>query len=350
MMTAKSSSVINANLHSDYDNNWNILDERVTHSQTKNKVDYDKSRSPKPKNNRLECEIKNTVWNSINKKDIITQNIEYQCKKFDDGVTSKIDDISQPQREENDKKVVIASSSSSSPSYTRMTSFPRSSLFLTKAASFKEETSNNQSGGGHNRRGHLTTVVTSSNVQDKESLLQPTQIVKKMNRINHFDPANVKIEIISSGSNCESSANNINDTNNRFNKDTTNNKLSVMTKLMPLTVTPKYLLCYRCKEIVYTKELLEPRKGVIFHDRCFRCEDCGLKLTLKTFVANQKDHEDPRVYCKNHAPQLEAGKMDHTAKFISSYQQVPKVPTFNGQIRGPDAGKVCYICVMFLVV
>lgn len=54
--------------------------------------------------------------------------------------------------------------------------------------------------------------------------------------------------------------------------------------------------CFRCNEIVYQVDRIGPLKDfTFFHTGCFKCKNCGSKLTLKTYFNNQHDHEDKEV-------------------------------------------------------
>lgn len=57
--------------------------------------------------------------------------------------------------------------------------------------------------------------------------------------------------------------------------------------------------CLRCKETVYQVDRIGPLKDFTFyHTGCFKCKQCGSKLTLKTYFNNQHDHEDREVIFK----------------------------------------------------
>ena len=49
-------------------------------------------------------------------------------------------------------------------------------------------------------------------------------------------------------------------------------------------------LCQRCNRTVYQVDRIGPLKDFTFyHTNCFKCADCGSKLTLKTYCNNQND-------------------------------------------------------------
>lgn len=54
--------------------------------------------------------------------------------------------------------------------------------------------------------------------------------------------------------------------------------------------------CLRCNEIVYQVDRVGPLKDfTFFHAGCFKCANCGTKLTLKTYYNNQHKQEDKEV-------------------------------------------------------
>ncbi|XP_065284545.1 zinc finger CCCH domain-containing protein 13-like [Dermacentor albipictus] len=71
--------------------------------------------------------------------------------------------------------------------------------------------------------------------------------------------------------------------------------------------------CTRCGDRVYPKEMVTPKPGVLLHSGCFKCRECGVKLTLQTFFTNQRDTRDTDVYCRTHVPRLGPGTVDGNA-------------------------------------
>ncbi|CAN7937632.1 unnamed protein product [Ixodes hexagonus] len=74
--------------------------------------------------------------------------------------------------------------------------------------------------------------------------------------------------------------------------------------------------CTRCGDKVYPKEMVTPKPGVLLHSACFKCRECGVKLTLQTFFTNQRDTRDADVYCRTHVPRLGPGTVDGNALSI----------------------------------
>lgn len=74
--------------------------------------------------------------------------------------------------------------------------------------------------------------------------------------------------------------------------------------------------CTRCGDKVYPKEMVTPKPGVLLHSGCFKCRECGVKLTLQTFFTNQRDTRDVDVYCRTHVPRLGPGTVDGNALSI----------------------------------
>jgi len=93
--------------------------------------------------------------------------------------------------------------------------------------------------------------------------------------------------------------------------------------------------CLRCGKTVYPTDKIGPLKDfTFFHSGCFRCVECGSKLTLKTYYNNQHSSEDKEVYCSQHVPKIGPGKFDGDAIGIKAAVNAPKSSTFvNEQIR-----------------
>lgn len=79
--------------------------------------------------------------------------------------------------------------------------------------------------------------------------------------------------------------------------------------------------CLRCGDQVYPLEKLEPCPGQFYHERCFRCYECGTKLSLATFCKNLQITQDPRVYCRTHQPKLDKVEKTRT-KEVSKFKNV----------------------------
>ena len=59
---------------------------------------------------------------------------------------------------------------------------------------------------------------------------------------------------------------------------------------------------------MYPLEKIEPVEGVQYHPKCFRCAECGSKLSLMTFCRNpmrSPGDGDTKVYCRNHQPKMD---------------------------------------------
>lgn len=59
-------------------------------------------------------------------------------------------------------------------------------------------------------------------------------------------------------------------------------------------------LCHYCGRRVYPMEKIDI--GEMYHKGCFKCNTCGLQLTLKTFCKVSSDKNE--IYCKSHVPKL----------------------------------------------
>ena len=71
-----------------------------------------------------------------------------------------------------------------------------------------------------------------------------------------------------------------------------------------------------------------------FHSGCFRCVECGSKLTLKTYYNNQHSQTDKEVYCSQHVPKIGPGKFDGESIGIKVALNAPKSSMHvNEQIR-----------------
>jgi len=97
-------------------------------------------------------------------------------------------------------------------------------------------------------------------------------------------------------------------------------------------------LCQRCGRTVYQVDRIGPLKDFTFyHTHCFKCAECGSKLTLRTYCNNQNDQEDKEVYCSSHQPKIGPGTVDGEAVLIRSALNVPK--TYEApRVRGAGEG------------
>lgn len=77
--------------------------------------------------------------------------------------------------------------------------------------------------------------------------------------------------------------------------------------------------CFRCQTRVYPVEKVDV--GVLFHRRCFRCRDCRLQLSLRTFHWSPGRVQD--IYCAVHLPKL-VGTIDEQAMGIRSALNAPR--------------------------
>lgn len=99
---------------------------------------------------------------------------------------------------------------------------------------------------------------------------------------------------------------------------------------------PQNTRCIRCGDTVYPKELVTPKPGVMFHSGCFKCRECGVKLTLQTYFTNQRDTRDSDVYCRTHVPRLGPGTVDGNALNILTSKNSKDIK-FSRYSKGSDA-------------
>lgn len=84
--------------------------------------------------------------------------------------------------------------------------------------------------------------------------------------------------------------------------------------------------CLRCNKTVYQMDKVGPLKDFTFyHQNCFKCRECGTKLTLKTYFNNQQSSGDQEVYCHRHCPKTGPGKLDNQSVGIRTALNAPKV-------------------------
>lgn len=84
--------------------------------------------------------------------------------------------------------------------------------------------------------------------------------------------------------------------------------------------------CLRCNKTVYQMDKVGPLKDFTFyHQNCFKCRECGTKLTLKTYFNNQQSSDDHEVYCHRHCPKTGPGKLDNQSVGIRAALNAPKV-------------------------
>lgn len=96
--------------------------------------------------------------------------------------------------------------------------------------------------------------------------------------------------------------------------------------------------CLRCRKTVYQMDKVGPLKDFTFyHQNCFKCLECGTKLTLKTYFNNQHSSVDQEVYCHRHCPKTPAGKLDNQSVGIRAALNAPKVFDVH-QVLGQSVG------------
>ncbi|EOD08238.1 hypothetical protein EMIHUDRAFT_243015 [Emiliania huxleyi CCMP1516] len=59
-------------------------------------------------------------------------------------------------------------------------------------------------------------------------------------------------------------------------------------------------VCETCQKSVYPAERLAPVEGRVWHKQCFRCDQCGCKLTVSAFAACQMIDEHRRAWGGSH--------------------------------------------------
>lgn len=76
----------------------------------------------------------------------------------------------------------------------------------------------------------------------------------------------------------------------------------------PSGYTQKNPPCGRCGEPVYPQELVKPTEELYYHSACFKCQQCGIKLNLRTFFRCSSPTKDSRIFCKAHLPPSDTRK------------------------------------------
>uniref|UniRef100_A0A2R5L8Y0 Putative microtubule-associated protein futsch n=1 Tax=Ornithodoros turicata TaxID=34597 RepID=A0A2R5L8Y0_9ACAR len=107
-------------------------------------------------------------------------------------------------------------------------------------------------------------------------------------------------------------------------------------KSPPDAPKPQVMRCIRCCATVYPMELVTPKPGVLLHSGCFKCRECGVKLTLQTYFTNQRDTRDSDVYCRTHQPRLGPGTVDGNALNILTSKNSKDIK-FSRYSKGSDA-------------
>ncbi|KAK8388114.1 hypothetical protein O3P69_020180 [Scylla paramamosain] len=82
--------------------------------------------------------------------------------------------------------------------------------------------------------------------------------------------------------------------------------------------------CARCGEPVYPQERVEPTLRLVYHNACFKCYHCGLRLTLKTFCRSPLDSKDTRMYCRSHVPVLDPGRVSVASDSTHAHHTLPR--------------------------
>ena len=101
--------------------------------------------------------------------------------------------------------------------------------------------------------------------------------------------------------------------------------------------------CTICTKTCYQLEghrVGPPGKEVVFHKRCFKCqnEGCGWQLTLTSYR-----YCDGKIWCQNHEPMKgfsntahAKGKVEMESMSVEQAVQAPKLATVNEQLRSVD--------------
>ena len=77
--------------------------------------------------------------------------------------------------------------------------------------------------------------------------------------------------------------------------------------------------CFVCHKTAYPLEQVNAG-GKIYHNTCFKCKECGIKLNLKNFFFDQGTQAS---YCKNHVPQAKATAVTDSVAMVQA-KNAPK--------------------------
>ncbi|CAD5112319.1 DgyrCDS1545 [Dimorphilus gyrociliatus] len=85
-------------------------------------------------------------------------------------------------------------------------------------------------------------------------------------------------------------------------------------------------MCLRCNARVYQVEKVGPVNGVVFHKQCFRCKQCGLPLSMRTYFTAPSFSKDinKEIYCSKHKPEGEAVRLDIHSLGLKHALSAPK--------------------------
>eukprot|EP00007_Cunea_sp_BSH-02190019_P005601 CAMPEP_0174234792 /NCGR_PEP_ID=MMETSP0417-20130205/4440_1 /TAXON_ID=242541 /ORGANISM="Mayorella sp, Strain BSH-02190019" /LENGTH=217 /DNA_ID=CAMNT_0015313205 /DNA_START=156 /DNA_END=809 /DNA_ORIENTATION=+ len=90
--------------------------------------------------------------------------------------------------------------------------------------------------------------------------------------------------------------------------------------------------CEVCQKTAYPLESV-PYEDRVWHKWCFKCADCSIKLTLKTF----KGTLDGKVWCEKCVPKPKATQTADRHD-LNTIREAPKIATVNENVRGELAG------------
>ena len=95
--------------------------------------------------------------------------------------------------------------------------------------------------------------------------------------------------------------------------------------------------CVRCQQKVYPAERVGLELNIMLHTNCFKCAQCGLTLTMSTFLLTTDPVTGKKtVLCKTHAPKANGNSLDPSSFAIRNAvqaQRINKQDSVNGQVR-----------------
>ena len=98
--------------------------------------------------------------------------------------------------------------------------------------------------------------------------------------------------------------------------------------------------CFACGKTAYPLEQINAG-GKVYHNACFKCKECGVKLNLKNFFFDQGTQA---AYCKNHVPQAKATQVTDSVAMRQALNAPKKEAENIGTVQKGCGGKPQTVC------
>ena len=96
--------------------------------------------------------------------------------------------------------------------------------------------------------------------------------------------------------------------------------------------------CVRCQQKVYPAERVGLELNIMLHTNCFKCAQCGLTLTMSTFLLTTDPVTGKKtVLCKTHAPKANGNSLDPSSFAIRNAVQAQRINSGGYSVVTQDA-------------